>query len=100
MSSKRDDELAFEIVRLVIQEWNPYGLLAEGIPNENEFDSEICSIAKQRSRIRGQNDMVAVVSRVFGSSFNDLEEFCLEACTEVGYKIFKRLLEAKLLEIV
>lgn len=99
MSSKRDDDLAFEIVRSVIHEWNPFGLLAEGRPNEDEFDSEIRAIAKQRSRIRGQNDTVAVVLRVFRSSFNDSGEFCPEACTEVGHKIFKGLLEADLLEI-
>lgn len=99
MNPKGDDELAFEIVRAVIHEWNPYGLLAEGSPNDDEFDSEIRSIVRQRDRIHGQNDAVAVVSRVFGSSFGDSEKFRPEACVEVGSKIFKGLQDAGLLEI-
>ena len=53
MNTKRDDKLALDTVRAIIQEWDLYELLKTGAPSD-EFDDEIALIASAASipRIR------------------------------------------------
>jgi hypothetical protein len=95
MKSKEDWKRAAEIVRSIINEWDPYSLLAEGAPDD-EFEGEIASIVRQLPRIRSNNDMILAISTVFSSAFES-ERFRPEDCAEVGARLFDRLKEASLL---
>jgi Domain of unknown function (DUF1871) len=83
---------AFDAVRTVIHEWDPYGLIQGGAPAD-EFDGEIASIVGQIPRIQSCNDANHVLSRVFSSSFEP-ELFKPEDCRQVGEKLY-RALESK-----
>jgi hypothetical protein len=96
LHTKRDYKRAFDTVRAVIHEWDPYGLLKTGAP-EDEFDSEIASIARQIPQIQSSGDATHVVSRVFSSSF-EARLFKPESCTEVGEKLYRALAEQSLLK--
>ncbi len=84
------------VVREVVHGWDPYGLLAGGCP-EDEFDSEIASIVAQVARIRGEQDAVHCVSRVFSSAFEP-GPFGVTDCQQVGTRLFQRLAEEGLLQ--
>jgi Domain of unknown function (DUF1871) len=77
------------LVGKVIADWDPYGLLAGGAPDD-EFSSEIASVAAQVPRIKSSTDAAHAVSRVFSSSF-DPEEFELTSCYGVGHHLFAAL---------
>ena len=89
MNTRRDHQRAFAVAREVIHEWDPYGLLASGAP-EDEFDSEIASIVRQFPRIQSRRDAVLVVSRVFSSSFEP-KQFTPEQCEQAGEKLYEAL---------
>ena len=59
---------ATEVVRQVIHEWDPYGLLAMGAP-QDEWDSEIRSLVDQVGRIACEKDAALAISRIFSSAF-------------------------------
>jgi hypothetical protein len=82
----------FELVREVICEWDPYGLIEDG-SSKDELDREVAAIIRQLPRIRSSMDSCHVISRVFSSSFMP-EPFKPENCREVGDRLFK-LLKAK-----
>jgi hypothetical protein len=84
-----------EVVKSVIDRWDPYGLLAHGAPAD-EFDSEIAAVARQVDRITEPKDAACVISRVFSSAFQP-EGFEPERCTEVGQALFEALEEHDLL---
>ena len=46
MRTKDDYRRAIEVVAAVIREWDPYGLLRTGAP-QDEFDSEIAGVVAQ-----------------------------------------------------
>jgi Domain of unknown function (DUF1871) len=77
------------LVGKVIADWDPYGLLDGGAPDD-EFRSEIASIAAQVQRIKSSTDAAHAVSRAFSSSF-DPEEFELTSCYAVGHNLFVAL---------
>ena len=93
---KREYEKAFDAVRGVIHEWDPYSLLAGGAPDD-EFDSEIKAVVRQLHRIRSANDASHVISRVFSSSFEP-EVFQFEHCQSVGERLYEVLVERGILE--
>ena len=95
MQSRGDYDKAIAVVSLVIKDWDPYGLLADGAPDD-EFDSEIASVVAQIPRIAGPTDAVHVVSRVFSGSF-DPETFAPEYCSGVGERLHAALVEAELI---
>lgn len=87
--SKAAYKTPLEVVGSVARAWDPYGLIAGGAPN-NEFDSEIASVAALTSRIKTEKDAVLVLSRVFSSAF-EAERFTPEHCAEAGKKLFAAL---------
>ena len=89
MRTKDDYRRAIEVVAAVIREWDPYGLLGMGAP-QDEFDSEIASVVAQIPRIAGPEDAVHAISRVFASAF-DREMFTPDACSIVGHRLFEAL---------
>ena len=94
MATKQQIAKATQICRTVINEWDPYCLIAKGAPDD-EFESEIASIIRQIDRIRSKNDAAHVVARIFSSAF-EFEYFAVEACADVGATLFNRLVDAKL----
>jgi hypothetical protein len=87
---------ALEVVGAVVQEWDPYGLIAGGAPAD-EFDSEIAAVVTQIPRIKTEKEATLALSRVFSSAF---EATCFqpEHCTEAGKKLFAALTASGLIE--
>jgi hypothetical protein len=52
LSSRDDYDRAFAIVRKVIAEWDPYGLIGGGAPLD-EWDSAVAKILAQVPRFAG-----------------------------------------------
>jgi len=84
------------IVRQVIHEWDPYGLIAMGCPAD-EFDQEILSVVGQMERIKSNMDAAQALSRVFSSAF-ERKGFTSEDCREPGEKLFNALRDARFIE--
>ena|SRR5579872_5216744 len=82
-------EEMWDITAAVIQQWDPYRLLGEGAPTD-EFDHEIASVVAEIPRIHSAADAASAVSRVFSSSFEP-QYFSVDACAEVGEKLFSAL---------
>ncbi len=95
MGNRADFDRAFDVVRHVIHEWDPYSLLNTGAPKD-EWDGEIASVLTQISRIKSEKDAIHAISRVFSSAFQP-EGFGPSECVEVGRKLFKALDDANLL---
>lgn len=89
LTTKRYYRKAFDIVRVIIHEWDPYGLLASGSPGD-EFDSEIAAIVRQIPRIDSETDAALAISRVFSSSFEP-ELFRPESCAKMGARLYQAL---------
>ena len=96
MNTRDDYNNAISVVGAVIKSWDPYSLLAAGAPDD-EFDSEIASVAAQIPRIASRNDAAHAVSRVFSSAF-DPDTFAPEHCSDVGSQLFAALVDAKLID--
>ena len=79
-----------ELVRRVVREWDPLGLLAGGAP-EDEWDGEVKALVKQVPRIRSEKDAAHAVSRVFSSL--DRDRFTPDGCSEVGRVLYLALRE-------
>jgi hypothetical protein len=77
------------LVSGVISEWDPYSLIGGGAPR-GEFDAEVALVAVQVSRITSAQDASEVISAVFSSAFES-PLFKVEACRDVGERLFVRL---------
>jgi hypothetical protein len=86
---------ALEVVGSVVREWDPYGLIGGGAP-EDEFDSEIAAVVTQIPRIKTEKEAALALSRVFSSAF-EAERFTADNCTEAGEKLFAALSASGLL---
>jgi hypothetical protein len=86
----------WDVTADVIRKWDPHGLLAGGAPL-HEFDQEIASLVAQIPRILSAVDAGDAVSRIFSSSF-EADSFPVEACSEVGKKLFAALSEQGLVD--
>lgn len=95
VKTKHDYQKGMEVIRAVIHEWDPYGLLASGAP-QDEFDSEVASVVRQISRIKSENDAAHVLSRVFSSSF-EAEFFEPKHCLKTGTRLYQALKQNGLL---
>ena len=93
---RREYGEAFDAVRSVIHEWDPYGLLAGGSPTD-EFDMEISAVVRQLGRVHSPLDAAHVISRVFSSSFEP-ELFEVEHYRAVGERLHQTLVERGILE--
>jgi hypothetical protein len=96
MKTKPDYKVKFQVIRLIINKWDPYGLLKSGAP-QDELDREVASIAGQIPRIQSAKDAAYAVSRVFSSSFEP-HLFKPNDCMNVGAKLYQALLEGGLLK--
>jgi len=95
LSTRKNYDHAIEVVKKVIHAWDPYCLFKTGSP-EDEFDGETASVVRQIPRIKSEYDAAIVISKTFSSSF-DPKEFKIEACTEVGKKLYRNLVESGIL---
>jgi len=93
---QKEHAVIFDAVRGVIHEWDPYGLLALGCP-QDEFDGEIQAVVRQIDRIGSPQDAVHVLSRIFSSYFEP-ERFRPENCQVIGAKLYQVLQERGILE--
>jgi len=83
----------FSLVQVVINRWDPYGLLEGGAP-EDEFESEIASVVAKIKTIKTENDAARALSEVFSEAFEP-HFFTADACTDVGRELFHELKKAK-----
>lgn len=79
----------FEIVKKCIDEWDPYGLLASGCP-EDEFDDESKLISEEISFTTSEDKIVEMVSKVFSERFEQ-QFFHESSCENVALKIYNEL---------
>jgi hypothetical protein len=92
MKTHQDYGIAFEIVRAVIAEWDPYSLLGGGA-QDDEFDREVAKLLTRIHDVHSADDAAAAISAVFSASFMP-EDFPVPACAEVGARLYARLAEA------
>ena len=83
------------IVRAAILEWDPYGLINGGAP-EDEWDSEILQIVGKVHGIIAAAEAAATISDVFSNAFQP-ERFEKQDCAEVGRRLFDALREESLI---
>lgn len=99
MEAERDTaqgEFAYSVVREVVTQWDPYGLVAEGRPID-ELRPEIQAVCQLLPKIRAPRDATYVLSRVFSAGCEESGHFSPTMCEEAGQALFERLLEAGLI---
>ena len=79
----------YEIVAKHIREWDPYGLLRTGAPDD-EFDSEIAAVTPRILPDSSRHEIAAVLSAVFSSAFEP-EPFTVPMCYDVADRISRDL---------
>lgn len=80
-----------EVVKRVINEWDPINLFPEA--PENEYWSEIDSIIEKSSRLENSEELAKVIQTVFIDSFDeDIFRYSFEECLKIAGKI---LIEVK-----
>lgn len=77
------------LVNRVIAEWDPYALLANGVPRD-EFDHEVALVVAQVPRINSAPEAARVIAEVFSSAFEP-KSFGAEACAPAGDHLFAEL---------
>jgi hypothetical protein len=95
MKNRESYEAALAVVKSVVHEWDPYGLLASGAPLD-EFDAEIARVTTHLPRIHTAQDAVRALSAVFSDAF-DADAFGPETCASPAKLLFTRLKDAGLL---
>jgi hypothetical protein len=95
MRTRSDYDRAFAVVRDVIHDWDPYGLVGGGA-RADEWDSEVASLVTEIPRMNSQNDAAHAVSRVVSSAFQS-EGFSPADCAQVGKRLYSSLADAGLL---
>ena len=93
MRTRKDYELALDVIGAVVRSWDPYALLSEGAP-ESEFDAEIARLATRVPHIHSAADAALAVAEVFADAFES--SFTPAACSEVGTQLFSGLSQAGL----
>ena len=94
MRNRRDYKRALEVVGEVVRNWDPYGLLQSGMP-DNEFDAEIAKVVAAIPRINSATDASRALSVAFSDSFEP-ESFSEASCAEPGVELYSRLVAAGL----
>jgi Domain of unknown function (DUF1871) len=95
MMTKMEYEKAIEIVRSVVNQWDPLDLLATGAPID-EFENEIAEVVREIPNIKSTIDGTNTLSWIFSSAFD--ENFTPEECSDVGTKLYHKLCEAGLIK--
>ena len=93
MRTRKDYELALDVIGAVVRSWDPYVLLSEGAP-ESEFDGEIARLATRVPHIHSAAHATLAVADVFAEAFES--SFTPAACSEVGAQLFGELSRAGL----
>lgn len=91
--NKKDFQRIVAIVGVSIHRINPCHLMGDGFPDD-EFDSEIISIAKQLDRCNSGRDVAHAIARTLNSSFNENHQ--PQEFTNEGDIIYKGLIESGL----
>lgn len=94
MKSSTDYDKAIEITGAVVNDWDPYSLLANGAL-AGEFDNEIARLVVYIPQIADTSDAVRALSVVFSEAFEP-KLFTPESCSEAGESWFKALSQAGL----
>jgi hypothetical protein len=89
LKTKADYVRACRVVKRVIDEWDPYSLLAQGAPRD-EFEAEVAAIARLIPTMHSRDAAAQAVSGVFSAAF-EAKYFGLEACRRVGARLFDAL---------
>ena len=79
----------YAAVKRCVDEWDPYGLLEIGAP-EDEFDTESRMVADRISPGMTAEEIAEAVNSVFSNQFFP-EDFGLEKCRSVAVKIHEEL---------
>lgn len=93
---KHSYQETIEIVRSVINEWDPYDLIKGGAP-DNEFVREVALIAAKANEVKTPTELAEVISKVFSTSFGP-EWFSVTACTPIACRLFAELQTSVILE--
>ena len=96
MRDRHDYEEALRIVGKVIRAWDPYGLLAESMP-EDEFSAEIVQLVTHVPRMHTAKEAAQALSAVFSAAFGP-ESFSATACAAPGAELFAELAHSGLVE--
>lgn len=83
---RRYRELYEELNEIVLA-WDPYALYRQG-ELRDEFSDEVTRLLAVLPATRSEDDVVAVVSKVFSESFST-RDFSNSTCRPVGATIFK-----------
>ena len=78
----------FILVKEVVDEWDPIGLLGMGCPDD-EYDPEIKDIVQLLSNIKTVDELTRVIQKVFIKWFE--EDLTIEKCYPVALEIWNRL---------
>jgi len=89
VKTRKEYDLALDVIGKVINEWDPYCLLEGGAPKD-EFDAEILQLATYIPRISTPDDASLAVSEVFSKMFEP-DRFELELCRDVGKSLYDAL---------
>jgi hypothetical protein len=84
------DNNKHNIIKTMIDKWDPYGLLAGGA-SDDEFNNEIKKIADKINSNSSINDIANIISNIFSNSFDD-NSFSVENCMEVAKKIKRKII--------
>jgi hypothetical protein len=80
---------AIAVATAVINEWDPYDLIAGGAPKD-EFEGEVSRLVAKARDAHTPEALARLVSEVFSSSF-ELERFSVETCLPVASRLFEEL---------
>lgn len=89
-------EFAYSVVREVVGQWDPYGLVQQGKSIE-ELQPEMKAVCQLIGKIRSPRDASYVLSRVFTAGCDESGHFSPGACEAAGQALYERLLEAGLI---
>jgi len=78
----------YVLVKEVIDEWDPIGLLGMGCPDD-EYDPEIGDIVRLLSNIKSVDELAGGINKVFIKWFD--EDLTIEKTFPVALKIWNRL---------
>ena len=87
-----DIKTAARIIAPIINEWDPYGLIAGGAPSD-EFASEIHTLACRARFIQTAEDAAREIAAVFGAAFEP-ERFTVASCADVGRRLYSAITAA------
>jgi hypothetical protein len=80
---------AIAVATAVINEWDPYNLVAGGA-SKDEFEGEVSRIVARAREVPTPEALARLVSEVFSSSFEP-KVFSVETCLPVAARLFEEL---------